>query len=193
MQKSALCIENSYPIFLAYSLKIKSVDLLSLLTQQCAYLFVNHIQLLLLCIYTEIYPLYAQCISKKHRANIFLEMSSSLNNSTQIVIITINYMEETLYIFEKTMLINKNIPFSVLNLILFVSTVSIVILLNTLVLVWVKVKEKVLIDKMVTLDCVANIMMAGFLLLMFPVRIWNNAWLCIVITFFRSFTVTLKR
>ena len=104
-------------------------------------------------------------------------MSSSLNNSTQIVIITMDYIGETLYFVEETMLINKNFPITVLNLALFVSTVTIVILLNTLVLVWVKVKDKVLIDKMVTLDCVANIMMAGVLLNAFPVRIWSNFWL----------------
>ena len=104
-----------------------------------------------------------------------------------------DYIEETLYFYEQTILINKNIPISVLNLTLFGSTVTIVILLNTLVLVWMKVKENVLIDKMVTLDCVANIMMAGVLLLMFPVRIWSNVWLCAVITFVRSFTATLNR
>ena len=102
-------------------------------------------------------------------------------------------IEETLYFVEETMLINKNFPVSVLNLALFGSTITIVILLNTLVLVWVKVKDKVLIDKLVTLDCVANIMMAGVLLFMFPVRIWSNVWLCTVITFVRSFTATLHR
>ena len=104
-----------------------------------------------------------------------------------------DHIEETLYFFEKTMLINKNFPISVLNIILFGSTVTIVILLNTLVLVWVKVKDKMLIDKLVTLDCVANIMMAGVLLFMFPVKIWSNVWLCAVITFVRVFTATLNR
>ena len=104
-----------------------------------------------------------------------------------------DYIDETLYFVEETMLINKNFPITVLNLALFVSIVTIVILLNTLVLVWVKVKDKVLIDKMVTLDCVANIMMAGVLLLAFPVRIWKNVWLCAVITFYRYFSYTLNR
>ena len=68
-----------------------------------------------------------------------------------------------------------------------------VTVVNAVVLLWVKVKDKVLIDKMVTLDCVANIMMAGLLLLAFPVRIWKNVWLSAAITFFRSFSSTLNR
>ena len=82
---------------------------------------------------------------------------------------------------------------SVSHMTCLLATVTIVTGVNIMALVWVKVKDKVLIDKMVTLDCVANIMMVGVLLLAFPVRIWNNVWLCAGITFFRSFTATLNR
>ena len=75
----------------------------------------------------------------------------------------------------------------------FLATVTIVTGVNILALMWVKVKDKVVIDKMVTLDCVANIMIVGVLLLAFPYRVWNNSFLCAGITFFRVFTVTINK
>ena len=120
-------------------------------------------------------------------------MLTFYNISTNIKSITLANSGQSIHLFEEVLLINQNFPKSDLNIILFGMTVVMVIMVNTLVLVWVKVKDKVLIDKMVTLDCVANIMMAGVLLLAFPVRIWGNVWLCAVITFFRSFSSTVNR
>ena len=120
-------------------------------------------------------------------------MSNFYNISTNIKSITLASSGQSIHFFDEVLLINKNFPNSDFIVIIFGMTVMMVTVVNTVVLVWVKVKDKVLIDKMVTLDCVANIMMAGVLLLAFPVRIWKNVWLCAAITFFRSFSSTLNR
>jgi hypothetical protein len=120
-------------------------------------------------------------------------MSNFYNISTNIKSITLANSGQSIHFFEEVFIINQNFPKSNFIVILFGMTVVMVIFVNAVVLLWVKVKDKVLIDKMVTLDCVANILKAGLLLLSFPVRIWKNVWLCTVITFFRSFSFALNR
>ena len=95
--------------------------------------------------------------------------------------------------FENVWVINENFSRSALNISIFLLTVTMVIVVNTMVLVWVKVKDKVLIDMMVTMDCVSNILMVGLLLLAFPSRVWDNHLLCAGITFFRVFTATIDK
>ena len=46
---------------------------------------------------------------------------------------------------------------------------------------------------MVLLDCLANICFIGVMFLVFPVRVWGNSYLCILITFFRVFVLSLNR
>ena len=104
-----------------------------------------------------------------------------------------DYNVETVNFLEDTVEINKNIPMSWMNITLFLLTGMLVIVVNMIVLLSVKVKDTVLIDKMVILDCVANIMIVGVLLLAFPRRVWNNSFLCAGITFFRVFTVTINK
>ena len=100
---------------------------------------------------------------------------------------------EQILFFEDVLVINQDFPSTILNITMFSMTVMMVTVVNTMALLWVKVKQRVLIDKMIFLDCVANIMMVGILLLAFPCRIWSNRYLCAAITFFRAFTVTLNR
>ena len=94
---------------------------------------------------------------------------------------------------EDTLVLNQNYRDSWFNIIVCVVTGSIILLMNMLVLVSVKVKDKALIDKMVVMDCVANIMLVGVLLCAFPCRVWKNTFLCAGITFFRVFTVTINK
>ena len=61
------------------------------------------------------------------------------------------------------------------------------------VLVWLKLKERTLVDRMVLLDCLANISFIGVMFLVFPIRVWGNSYLCILITFFRVFVLSLNR
>ena len=100
---------------------------------------------------------------------------------------------EQIYFIEETVLINQNFPTTCFNMVIFFISGVAVLMVNLAVLMWVKVKDRVLVDKMVAIDCIANIMMVGLLLLAFPVRIWNNRYLCVGITFYRVFTVTLNR
>ena len=86
--------------------------------------------------------------------------------------------------FENVWVINENFSRSALNISIFLLTVTMVIVVNTMVLVWVKVKDKVLIDMMVTMYCVSNIMMVELLFLAFPRRVWENHLLRAGITFF---------
>ena len=100
---------------------------------------------------------------------------------------------EPIYFIEEIVLVNQNFPKTSFNMVIFFISVAAVLMVNLAVLMWVKVKDRVLVDKMVAIDCIANIMMVGLLLLAFPVRIWNNRYLCVGITFYRVFTVTLNR
>ena len=104
-----------------------------------------------------------------------------------------DYNVETVNFLEDSVEINKNITKSWINITMFLVTGLLVIVVNMIVLLSVKVKDTVLIDKMVILDCGANIMIVGVLLLGFPCRVWNNSFLCAGITFFRVFTVTINK
>ena len=115
-----------------------------------------------------------------------------LNNHTAQTDVNIPSME-TLLFFQDAIVINKNYPRSVLNIFMFSLSVILMVFVNILVLLRVKMKKKVLIDRMVAMDCLANIMMVGVLVLAFPSRIWNNRYLCTAITFYRVFTVTINR
>ena len=116
-----------------------------------------------------------------------------IDNLTITTPIYLGNNEEPLQFFEHVWVINENFSRSALNISIFLLTVTMVIVVNTMVLVWVKVKDKVLIDMMVTMDCVSNIMMVGLLLLAFPSRVWDNHFLCAGITFFRVFTATIDK
>ena len=116
-----------------------------------------------------------------------------IDNLTITTPIYLGNNEEPLQFFENVWVINENFSRSALNISIFLLTVTMVIVVNTMVLVWVKVKDKVLIDMMVTMDCVSNIMMVGLLLLAFPSRVWHNHFLCAGITFFRVFTATIDK
>ena len=50
-----------------------------------------------------------------------------------------------------------------------------------------------LVDRMVLLDCLANISIIGVMFLAFPTRVWGSSLLCLPITFFRSFVLVLNR
>ena len=89
--------------------------------------------------------------------------------------------------------INLNFPWTTLNLVMFVLNNLTVITINVLVLVWLKLKERTLVDRMVLLDCLANIGMIGVMLLAFPVRVWGNTHLCLLITFFRCYILVINR
>ena len=54
-------------------------------------------------------------------------------------------------------------------------------------------KENTLVDRMVLLDCLANISIIGVMFLAFPTRVWGSSLLCLPITFFRSFVLVLNR
>ena len=54
-------------------------------------------------------------------------------------------------------------------------------------------KEKKLVDLMVVLDCVANIMVIGAMLTTFPIRVWNDEIVCLVISFYRTYVFALNR
>ena len=89
--------------------------------------------------------------------------------------------------------INLNFPWTTLNLVMFVLNNLTVITVNVLVLIWLKLKERTLVDRMVLLDCLANISFIGVMFLVFPVRVWGNSYLCILITFSRVFVLSLNR
>ena len=94
---------------------------------------------------------------------------------------------------ENITFINQDFPWTTSNLAIFITNNLTVITVNVLVLIWLKLKESTLVDRMVLLDCLANISFIGVMFLVFPVRVWGNSYLCILITFFRVFVLSLNR
>ena len=84
----------------------------------------------------------------------------------------------SLHMLQNITFINQNHPKTFVNIAVFSITIIIIIFVNGLVLVRLKLKDKALIDRMITMDSVANLMMVGLLFLAFPLRIWNNRYLC---------------
>ena len=96
---------------------------------------------------------------------------------------------------EELVHVNFNWKISIFNLISTITCTLTVLLVNALVLLMLKMKENTLVDRMVLLDCLANISTIGVMLLAFPIsiRVWGNSYLCLLITFFRGFVVVLNR
>ena len=94
---------------------------------------------------------------------------------------------------EELVHVNFNWKVSLFNLISTITCTLTVLLVNALVLLMLKMKENTLVDRMVLLDCLANISTIGVVFLAFPIRVWGNSYLCLLITFFRGFVVVLNR
>ena len=94
---------------------------------------------------------------------------------------------------EELVHVNYNLEILLFNLILPITSTVAVMLVNSLVLLMLKMKEKTLVDRMVLLDCLANISTIGVMFITFPIRVWGNSYLCLLITFFRGFVFVLNR
>ena len=57
--------------------------------------------------------------------------------------------------------INRNFEKTRLNLAVFLINNLTILVINTLVLLWLKMKENTLVDRMVLLDCLSNIAVIG--------------------------------
>ena len=95
--------------------------------------------------------------------------------------------------FKDAVNVNFNWERSVFNLLTFITNNLTILIVNIVVLVWLKIKENTLVDRMVLLDCLANISNIGVMFLAFPVRVWGHSYLCLLITFFRGFVGVLNR
>ena len=93
---------------------------------------------------------------------------------------------------EELVHVNFNWKISIFNLCLTITCTFTVLLVNALVLLMLKMKENTLVDRMVLLDCLANISTVAVMFLAFPIRVWGNSYLCLLITFFRGFVVVLN-
>ena len=94
---------------------------------------------------------------------------------------------------KETVYVNSNWEMSIFNVAIFITNNLTILLVNIVVLLWLKIKENTLVDRMVLLDCLANISTIGVMFLAFPIRIWGNSYLCLLITFFRGFVLVLNR
>ena len=109
------------------------------------------------------------------------------------ITLTVHQSQIDLYFTEDAIPVNKNFPLTVFNLITFVTTNLTVFVVNLLVLLWLKIKENKLVDRMVALDCIANMAVVIVLFLAFPYRIWHYTSICYGISFFRCFVLTMNR
>ena len=89
--------------------------------------------------------------------------------------------------------VNFNWKISILNVLTTMTCAFTVLLVNSLVLLMLKMKENTLVDRMVLLDCFANISTIVVMFLAFPIRVWGNTYFCLLATFFRGFVVVLNR
>ena len=89
--------------------------------------------------------------------------------------------------------INSDFPEDLKIVTAFTFCLLLIFITNSLVFSWLKVKEYMLVDTMVMLDCFTNILVGIVLLLAFPKRIFRNIILCSVITWFRFTILYLKR
>ena len=68
-----------------------------------------------------------------------------------------------------------------------------VVLVNSLVLYWVKIKNASLVDRLILLDCVANVGGMLSLFLVYPRQVWGNQPFCIITIAVRFFFHLLNR
>ena len=94
---------------------------------------------------------------------------------------------------DEVVYVNFNWKISILNVITTLTCTFTVLLVNALVLLMLKMKENTLVDRMVLLDCFANISTIVVMFLAFPIRVWGNTYFCLLATFFRGFVVVLNR
>ena len=94
---------------------------------------------------------------------------------------------------EELVYVNLNWKISNFNLVSTITCTLTVLLVNSLVLLMLKMKVKTLVDRMVLLDCLANISTVAVMFLAYPIRVWGNSYLCLLITFFRGFVVVMNR
>ena len=123
----------------------------------------------------------------KRLSTIFAEDKESMRNTS------LSMDRGNLTFMGDSVRINQNFSASTQNITLMVLTIVSIVVVNLSVLVWVKMKSRALIDKMVVIDCMANISVVGMLLMAFPYRVWNNQYLCLSLSVFRASVVTLNR
>ena len=90
-------------------------------------------------------------------------------------------------------ILNQDFHINGINILIFVITVMLVLFINMAVLMWVKVKERVLVDNMITVDCISNLLLLVTVFMAFPWKFQGNLLVCAGATFFRGFTITLNR
>ena len=61
----------------------------------------------------------------------------------------------------ETVFVNSNWEMSLFNLVMFMTNNLTILVVNVVVLVWLKIKENTLVDRMVLLDCLSNIAVIG--------------------------------
>ena len=109
------------------------------------------------------------------------------------ITLTVHQTQLELYFTEDAIPVNTNFPLTLFNMVTFITTNVTVFVVNLLVLLWLKIKENNLVDRMVALDCIANMAVVIVLFLAFPNRIWHSTSVCYGISFFRCFVLTMNK
>ena len=94
---------------------------------------------------------------------------------------------------ENIVILNTDFAWTFPNISLYVFTNVLVLSVNLAVLLWVKVKERVLVDRMVTMDCISNILLLIMVSTALLWRLRSNNIVCAGVSFFRGYTLTLNR
>lgn len=94
---------------------------------------------------------------------------------------------------ESELEVNRDFPQTPENWAIVIVTNTIILIVNIIVMVWAKFKDRNLIDKLVWLDCVANLSIIGVMFMAFPVRIYGNTNICIIMDFIRAVSLFMNR
>ena len=89
--------------------------------------------------------------------------------------------------------LHQNFPQTNVNWFWYFWTISAILGTNILVLSWIQLKDKKLIDNMVLYDLIANLGIIVMVVLAYPTKVFNDKWVCLAVSVVRAFIIVTNR
>ena len=89
--------------------------------------------------------------------------------------------------------LHKDFPSTTINWFWYFWTIFAILSSNILVLSWIQLKDKKLIDNMVLYDLIANLSIILIVVLAYPTKVYNNEWICLGVGVVRAFVSVTNR
>ena len=99
------------------------------------------------------------------------------------------------FVIDETYLENlhQNFPSTFANWFWYFWTILTILSSNILVLSWIQLKDKKLIDNMVLYDLLANLSIILIVVLAYPTKVYNDEWICLGVGVVRAFVSVTNR